>query len=766
MAINQLVYKGKVFTRIRKGGAKCNKSESISLSSLPVDTLTVTVVDEEHWNFPLAKSDDQLLLISEGYPLVSRNSSENLEDYQYGSVVQYYHDSRLVGKFYLESILQVGKWDWKFSCVSDFGVLVSSDHYGGLYNGAKAKEVIADIIGGIIPYTLESSLQEVLVYGWLPKSSRRNNLRDVLFAIGAQVVRDTSGNAVFQPYIANPSSYEIVPSTFYKTGSSVNHGTPATQAILTEHSYSARDTDETETLFDGEIRGESIITPKGARVNGIIVVFDEPHYDLIADSAQLLESGVNYAVLGSAAYGSLTGKKYTHTQRTLTRNGRVSGTPNVVQSSKCTLVNIRNSPSIADRLIAFYGYATKVTTDLVLTNQKPGDLVTFTDPYGIRRSGYIESLEITMSKVMKAKASIVCGFIPPIDTPLYLHHKFFFTDATWEVPDGVTSVRVVCIGGGPGGPSGVQGGPNKASGQTHNRGPHQTTVGDYRFNTYLISMAPTTGGKGGPGSPGAEGGKVYSTTLEVTPGQKFTIVIGVGGVGGVCEGNGAVEGSPGGETRFGTISSNSGSSIPNGYLEEVTGVTYAGKGEDGVAGKDGVTGYGQLRPNEFWKDQYLESLYTIPEGIVYGGVTYSPGQAQSTEMASSSSSGNASSAGGLIKYGYGRGLGGGAAAGVNGPSAATNSRRGATGAVPVKPPASTVAGFGGHGGHGGGGAGGNGSGESERRIRSDLSPQSAPKLTDAGQVAGGNGGDGGDGAPGACFIYFYSSEKPTDQEGS
>lgn len=761
MAVNEMVYNGKVFTKIRKGGAKCNKSESISLSSLPVDTLTVTVVDERHWKFPLANAGDQLLYVSEGYPVVAKLSDERLDDYQYGSVVMYYHDGNLVGKFYLEKILQVGKWDWKFSCVSDIGMLVSSDHYGGLYNGAKAKDVIADIIGNIIPYTLDSSLQEVELYGWLPKSTRRNNLRDVLFAIGAQVVRDVNGDAMFQPYEAEPQPYEIVPGKFYKTGGSVNNGTPATQAILTEHAYSARDTDETEVLFDGEIVGEDIVTPKGAKVNGIIVVFDEPHYDLVVSSATLFESGVNYAVLGSAAYGSLTGKKYTHTQRTLTRDGKVTGIPNVVQSSKCALVNIRNSPSVADRLIAFYGYATKITTDLVLTTQKPGDFVTFTDPYGIRRKGYIQSLEITMSKVMKARATIICGFIPPVDVPMYLHHEFFFANTTWTVPEGVTSVRVVCISGGPGGPSGVQGGPNTQTGMSHSRGPHQLWAGDMKYNKWMQEMAPTKGGTGGAGSPGAEGGKVFSTTIRVTQGQQFAIVIGAGGKGGICAGSGAVAGSEGGETKFGNLTSNSGSTVPNGYLEEVTGETYAGKGDDGIAGGDGVTGYGQLFPNSFWGDQEMHYLYTIPEGITYKGVTYIPGQVQDSQNATFSETGSISSSGGRVERATNRGLGGGAAAGANGPSTGTTQRNGAVGAVPVKPDAQTKAGFGGHGGHGGGGAGGNGAAGGIRSIYTNLSPQSAPTVTSGAQVLGGNGGEGGDGGPGACFIYYYSPKRPT-----
>ena len=220
-------------------------------------------------------------------------------------------------------------------------------------------------------------------------------------------------------------------------------------------------------------------------------------------------------------------------------------------------------------------------------------------------------------------------------------------------------------------------------------------------------------------------------------------------------------GSEGGETKFGKLTSNSGSTVPNGFLVEVTGETYAGKGDDGIAGGDGVTGYGQLIHDSFWGDQRLDMLYTIPAGVVYKGVTYAPGQAQATQVATSSETGSASSSGGEVNRETGRGLGGGAAAGANGPSTGTTQRNGAVGAVPVKPDAQTKAGFGGHGGHGGGGAGGNGGAYASRRIRTDLSPQSAPEVTVGSQVLGGNGGEGGDGGPGACFIYYYSPEEPT-----
>lgn len=734
MAINELKYKNTTITTLRD--ASCMLNESISLSTLPVDTLTATVVDEEGTLKALFSAQ------------------------QYGEVVRYFHSGSQFGKFYLEEIEQVGPIDWRFNCISDIGLLVSSDHYGGLYNGEKASVVIADVIGGIIPYTLDAALQEVEIYGWLKKASRRDNLRDVLFAIGGTIRRDAEGNCVIAPYEADPEPYPILSSSFYKTGGSVTGGTPATQAVLTEHAFAARDTDEVETLFDGEIVGEDIVTPKGASVNGIIVVFDEPHYAFSVQSATILESGVNYAVLGSAAYGLLTGKKYTHTQRTLIRNGEATGTPNIVQSSKCALVNIRNSPSVADRVIAFYGYATKVTTDLVLTTQRPGDFVSFTDPYGISREGYIQSLEITMSKVMKALATIVCNFIPPVDVPMYFHHELIFSSQEWTVPEDVTSVRVVLIGGGPGGPSGVEGKPNNPTGKTHNRGPHRTSGSSHYYNIYSTDVAPTAGGAGGKGSPGADGGKVYSTTIEVTSGQKFQITIGQGGAGGVNAGAGSVAGSPGGATTFGSLSSESGDVVPNGYFEEVTGQTYAGKGNTGIDGGAGVTGKGRLQTSSFWGDQEMVFEYEIPAGVVYNGVTYVPGQKQGTEIYTSSESGSASQNGGEVSRGFAWGLGGGAAAGVNGPN--STNRKGATGAKPITPPAQTKAGYGGHGGHGGGGAGGNGGMSASRRIRSDKTPQSSPGGTQGSQQSGGLGGDGGKGAPGACFLYYYSPEEPTE----
>ena len=708
MATNQLAYKNLTIETIRS--ASCMLNESISLSTLPVDTLTVTVADEDGTLKPTFNAQE------------------------YGDIVRYYHDGEQIGKFYLENIEQVGPIDWKFNCISDMGLLVSSDHYGGLYSGQKASEVIADVIGGVIPYTLEDSLKEVEIYGWLKKASRRDNLRDVLFAIGGTIGRDTEGNCIIKPYVAEPEPYPVLSSSFYKTGGTLSNDTPASEIILTEHNFASRENDEQVTLFDGEVAGGLITTPKGSSVDGIIVIFDEPVHDLVASGTTILESGVNYAVLSTAAYGLLTGKAYTHTQRFLSREISTGGTPNIIQSSACTLVNIRNSVNVADRLEAFYGHIKRVKMDIVLSIQKPGDYISFIDPYGNDSTGYIESIEISFSKEMKASITVVCGFIPPVDIPMYFHSETFTEDTTWTVPEGVEEVRVVLIGGGPGGYSGYKGTNGKIGQQYTDSG----TSGNQPYRVRGVSIGAA--GEPGQGGPPASGAKVFSGNVPVTAGQQIQIHIGAGGTG--VQGTSTstpTAGNPGGATTFGTLSSDNGTSISGGYVEEISGQTYADEGQN--SGQKGGKGYsGAYEPGNVYK--------VVPgEDVVYKGTTYVSGTPRKLEIYTQTGSSSI--------YTVTKGLGGGPAVGANGGSTSTNV--GGKGATPTTPPAATVRGRGGDGGHGGG-AGGGPCGKENYRESSSYPPYPSVSSSECGQ--GGNGGAGGTGGPGIAFIYYYSPEDP------
>lgn len=620
--------------------------DSLSADELTVDTLTAVVRDYDLETRLLAAQGT--LVIAGGMLLVAKRDRYGLLRYDYGAEVFYHHGDDLIGKFYLETIKRKGKNEYQLNCVSGVGLLLTDYHYGGVYTGQTMAEVVADIIHGIVPYTLDAELGATPLYGWLPKATRRNNLRDVLFAAGGQIRKDTAGQINIIPMSAG-TPYEITPDEMY-IGGSVTGGNPASAVQITEHAYIALPTDDPVTLFDGEAAAESIVTPNGRTVVGVLVEFGEPVHDLTATNTTILESGANYAVLSQSPAATLVGLRYTHTERIISRRNNTAASPNVVPSSACKLVNLLNAENVADRVMAYYGAAKSIEADLVVTGQKPGDAVTFTDPFGDATQGYIQSLDITMSHILKARANLIAGYIPTASGNYYQHVAIITADQTFTVPAECRGkIRAVLIGGGDGGLMGENGSDGGA------------TTSDYG----------EPGEGGAPGTPGS-GGNIFVITLSVSVGQTFSVKIGQAGIGQTTE----QEATKGGATTFGPYSSASGLPSEDGYVDLINRTVYGANGDEGIPGSKGSSSAGD------------------GPDVVYKGVTYTHG-----------SQGASKSGGG--SYG---GYGGGAAAGSNGEDggdyhSSDMGGGGGDGANAVSPDAASTPGKGGGAGHGGGGGG-------------------------------------------------------------
>lgn len=699
-------------------------STSLAIVQLAADTLTATVRDHSLEVVPYA-AGGLLLAASDGIVLAGRLAAAGLDTEKYGTEIDYYHDSALFGRFRLESVARTGRFEYRLNCVSDIGLLISSYHYGGIYTGITAGALIADIIGGIVPYSIDATLAATPLYGWLPKATRRDSLLHVLFAIGGQIRKTAPGTISIAPYV-NTTPYEITDSEFYE-GGSVAGGSPASEVDLTEHSFLALPTDESATLFDGEAAAELLTTPKGLSVAGVLVEFEEPMHDLEVTGAEILESDANYAVLSRSPAAVLTGRRYSHTQRSVSRRRRTSGVPNVVNSSDCALVNLFNSELVADRLMAYYGSAKTVTADLVVTTQKPGDAVMFRDPFDEPTSGYIGSLELTMSRILKGRAELISGFVPPGSGNYYTHVILLASGASWTVPAECRGkIRVVLIGGGQGGESGAAGSP----------GIQGTTSGNTTSGG-VGSLSAGKGGSGGAKGSGGSGGNIFIITLEAAPGMVFSTSFGVGGAGGVCSGPANTPGSAGSATTFGGYSSADGSPSADGYAELFSSAAYATPGISGVT--DGGDGAGR---------NAAQTTLTV-EGQTYTSGTGGSGDSDhGTNPDGVAWSGSA----------YG-GFGGGpayAANGKNGHDGHVSENNGwgyvdpgsgGDGADATIPGAEGATyGAGGQGGSGGGGGGGNGAGSHSKTNGLDT--------ISATGGAGGLGSAGGDGADGCIIIYY------------
>lgn len=708
------------------------------------DGRTFEATDIKSGQIHLAASLPSMKLEPNTFTVVVKSEDKSLTEFTRNTPLYYYYRERLVCISYVQTVDRIGPNKYKFYGTSAIGLLIEGQHYGGIYTGQTAREVIADICG-TVPFAVKSNLEGIKLYGWLPIASPRDNLAQVLFAIGAALKTDLDGVLRIEG-LWDGISGTVTRNDMY-TEAAAEYDGKVTQVIVSEHQYVPWT--EEKQLFEGTAQAGDIIT------------FDEPMHSLKADGFTVLASGANWARV-SAGSGVLSGKTYIHNTRQITKDVWPAKEPNVKTVKEATLVSLVNSLACAQRMADYYRCRERVDAAVVYRGELPGDRLATYHPFdktGV--AACLESADITLSNTLKAQEKSLVGFVPKQVEQMVTYDKMevLTKSGTWTVPEGVTNVRVVVIGGGFGGSSGHNGKPNKPSTGTRvSWTGHQTAgSGSIKYNNPGKEISATEGGDGGdPGTPG-QGGKIYSETVEVVPGQQFAVVIGRGGSGGTGDN---VAGEAGTATTFGSLSSDSGSSSPAGYLEEISGKTYGAPGGPGIKGQHGVDGHGEVVYNDFWGDYTLmKETYTIPPPLVFNGVSYVAGQAQSREAGYSSSSGSANSSTGEISYGWNRGLGGGAAAGVNGPSSTINGRGGATGAKPVKPKTASNPGNGGDAGHGGGGAGGAGGRGQYVRIRSDYGSGSPATPAVASQTDGGPGGDGGNGAPGCVILYYGVQEE-------
>ena len=618
------------------------------------------------------------------------SDDSTLTQFKRNDPVIYEHNGKQIGIFYVQNIERIGATTYSFSAVSALGILAEGKHYGGIYTGQTVAEILPGICG-TVPYEIKSNLKEIKLYGWLPIASPRDNLAQVLFAIGAVIKTDLGGVLRIES-LWDGISGELTQNQMYE-GPSVKYNSTVTQVVVTEHQY-AEGGEETK-LFEGTAQ------------QGDIITFSSPMYELVADGFSILESGANYAKV-SGGSGTLKGRAYIHNTREVVRDVSEAAEPNIKTVKDATLVSLVNSTAVAERLANYFQWTETIQAPIVYQGEVPGNRVATWHPYdktGV--TACLESADINLSNTLKADETLLVGFVPPkASAEYYDTMELIDEDTTWTVPDGVTSLRVVLIGGGSGGSGG-------APGEDGGRG---------IFGT----KGRGKGGSGGVKGEAGAGGKIYQNNITVSPGNAFQVHIGNGGTGG-NGGEAPTNGSDGGDTTFGELSSLNGSRSENGFYEQTSGITYAKPGEAGIPGGNG------------------DGANSTAENVIYKGVTYTPGDTVRGETYE-----------GYVASGGG---GGGASAGENGKDGTigrvstqpyATGGDGGDGGTPVNGENATIYGFGGSGGHGGGGGGGGGNctGAEDRYTW---------------EGAGGSGGMGSNGGNGykGCVILYYSAPKLT-----
>lgn len=617
-----------------------------------------------------------------------------------------YRGGEIKARFVSSGVSRIGPVTYQLTGRSPMGALTGMVHTGGIYTGQTVEEVVKEICGNILSL-IKSVYAGVKLYGWLPyadgkERSARDNLAQVLFAIGAYLRTDLNGVLRIEPLWDGTASLIEVDRSY--TGGTVKYDSPISAVTVTEHQYVAGT--ETKELFSGTAQ------------NGDIITISEPMHSLSATGFTILESGANYAKI-SAGTGALTGKAYIHNTRLITQPVTAGAAENVKSVTDATLVSLVNSYAVAKRLADYYRCRETITNDIVSGHEKPGHVVSVYHPYDKKMvSACIQSLDTTMSATLKSSMEALVGFTPAQpESAEYFDERVLLTGSgTWTPPEGAEALTVVLIGDGQDGTAGQNGEGVALTGQTIP-------------NTCSGSFPSAPAGKGGKaGAPGS-GGKIFQITIDITPGMSFSYAT-----------------SQNGEAVFGSHSSAEGSASASGYYDDVTGKTYARQGAVGYDGGDGGApgasggsvagykgGYG-YKPAEYTM-RMTEDNIRYTQTFKHQGIG-GPGAAMGTEVTWGPS---------VFSVGL--------------PTFIPNIeiKGSAPGASAVPGADGENYGDGGGAGHGGGGAGGIGS----CSISMSPTPPSTQhqSINFSGDLQrGGSGSKGGKGQPG-CIILFYGKKK-------
>lgn len=700
--------------------------QSLISEALVPDTFTFNCIRASSDLFYLADIRWKYLQDSNNKYLVVHVDEFDPESASFGDEVDYYINDgdTMVGKFYIRTVRRLAKKIYRVECMSAIGLLTYRGHNGGIYDGETVGDLIAEIMSGI-PYTIESDLAGVTVRGWLPKvQAARDNLLALLFMSGGSVRKAADGGVHFG-FIGSGEAKPLEDVNL-SVGGSIATLEPATRIEVTSHEYFALAGDETVTLYNN--------TSGVVAADGLVVDFREPYHDLLWNGSALpagWDYGANYAVV--SGIGTLTGKKYTHITSIYDLDTGVVAQPNVLQIENNYLINPGNVANAAKRIKGYYSIAKEVEYTMRVNGERPGDKVTFTDPFGDQQTGYIKNMNVTLSKKLNSVTTFALNWTPGPFGDSYTDYKAFrasdIVAGRLTLPAEMVGKQglVVLLGGAGGGQAGYNG----------EDGTEPSGLVNFEQNT------PGPGGAGGLGGQPGERGNILTFYEDALPNYYDNAEIGVGGDGG--SGNGEM-GSPGTATTLGAYSSDDGIQLIAEYVNLIDGTalaTASKPGEEGATGGTGVnrgSAYGDATGSTDGGNHICEDSTVYTGGLAAQGTyyTYRRGDTYYREY-------------------IGGAGGGGAAHGNNGSNGYVSTsyetelvKRGSWGgdganAVAPIQSSETVPGRGGHGGGGGGGA---------FQCQSRIDGRSGYSYGFNHAGIGGLGSAGGQGGDGLIIIYY------------
>lgn len=580
------------------------------------------------------------------------------------------------------------------------------------------------------------------VNGWIPICTKREAIHMVLMPSGLSLKKDTDGNWLF----SEPTTTIIseIPTANVFDGGSIEYSGDVNEIVIKEHNYIDMSASASEQIYSANAESEEMFVAEFTKQPSTITDYAYyPEEGRVFHGQNFIYCWSENAALIPGNLLEIIGYPYRHEEKTYTTHTD-SGTGTSVSVEDVTTITPENSARTLERLENYYLISHTCEFDIVKDEEKCGLKYSFPNPFYEADSGFLVESSETLSSFSRVQCKFLCGFDPiPLDNG-YSDYVILTGSGTWNVPEEVferssPKIRVVLIGGGDGGFSGMAG----EDGQTVSAG-----------------QLPSEASGGVGGDPG-EAGKILDFTIE-NPASTYSYSSGTGGAGASTNTSTTTSnvGSHGTASIFSdgvnTYSSENGEVLAAGYSNFLTGERYALKFS--------LPGWKELRDDESRNTYYGKggrggwftgnTLVKYIHGI--GGSAYLSRNTDDWQLNvhywTSSSFGHPypdTWSNVQATFQKGGGCGGGSGIGEQGQagSNASSNKAGDGGnggnALWIPPKATDYNpkyyGYGGHGGGGGGGGGASG------YLTNGISGTGGK---------GGYGGCGGDGGDGCILIYY------------
>lgn len=206
-----------------------------------------------------------------------------------------YRNDLLYGRFFIDTSTSNSRKTLYMLQVKDYiNTLDKQTYLGDRYTGRKVSVLLPQILEDI-PYELDATLENYLIYGYLPICSKREALRELAFCINAYIDTSREDKIVIKPFSNDRNRFIELGEILYINTTQQNIVTKIELEIENIKATQA----EAEEIYNNTLNGTETI------------VFDSPKYALLISGGTILSSNCNYAIIqGTGNNVTLTGYSY------------------------------------------------------------------------------------------------------------------------------------------------------------------------------------------------------------------------------------------------------------------------------------------------------------------------------------------------------------------------------------------------------------------------------------------------------------------------